>query len=134
MILELENGDEVGIPFFLFSETDATLLEPGWQRWLKAKEDEVAKAKETFLLEAQARAYDEQRQQAQQAQQIAYLQLGLLASAAGALWEVSLDPPAGVNAYPLSVIVPAGNSDVAAAVAMQRYPGYVAGPVRRARP
>lgn len=136
VILELENGDEVAIPFFLFSETDLALLEPGWQRWLKAKEDDAAKARESFMLMAQARAYDAQRQQAQQAQQIAYLQLGLLATAVGAveLWEVALEPRPGSNAYPLSVIVPGPNSEAATLAAMQRYPGYMAGAVRRALP
>jgi hypothetical protein len=136
VILELENGDEVALPFFLFSETDLMLLEPGWERWLKAKEDEAAKARETFLLTAQARAYDAQRQQAQQAQQIAYLQLGLLATAVGALelWEVALEPPPGAYATPLSVIVPGRDSEAATAAALQRYPGYIAGPVRRALP
>ena len=42
--------------------------------------------------------------------------------------------PARVNAYPLSVIVPGTNSDAAMITAMQRYPGYIAGPVRRAHP
>lgn len=136
VVLELESGDKYAIPFFLFSETDLTLLEPGWERWLKAKEDKAAKERETFLLTAQARAYEAQRQQSEQTQQIALLQLGLLATAVGALelWEVGLEPAPGVGGYPLSVIVPGRNSQAAMLAAMQRYPGYVAGPIRRALP
>ena len=33
VILELENGDEYGVPFFLFSEEDQKLLQTGWQAW-----------------------------------------------------------------------------------------------------
>ncbi|MCC6510595.1 MAG: hypothetical protein IT423_15945 [Pirellulaceae bacterium] len=135
VILVLENGDEVGVPFFLFSDTDRELLEPGWQRWLKAKEDAKAREQESFMLQAQAQAYELQKQQtraAQATQQIAMLQLGLLATASGALWEVELLPAAGNFGYPLVVVVPGGNSAIATQTAMQRNPGYVAGITRRA--
>ena len=32
VVLELENGDEYGVPFFFFSEDDLKTLSPGWQR------------------------------------------------------------------------------------------------------
>ncbi|MGN6543488.1 MAG: SHD1 domain-containing protein [Aureliella sp.] len=133
VVLELENGDKYAIPFFMFSDTDQELLKPGWERWNQAKDDEEAKAKERFLLEAQARGYEQQQRQAQQQTQIAQLELALLAAAPGGveLWEVALYPRPGVNAYPLSVVVPGANTNVASAQAMQRYPGYVVGEVRR---
>lgn len=137
VVLALENGDEYAVPFFLFSDKDQALFKPGWERWLQAQEDkqqyEQKKAKEQFLLEAQARAYQQQQQQAQQSQQIAHVQLALLATATGAvsLWEVALYPAQGYG-YPLTVIVPAKNSDAASTMAMQRYPGYTAGEVARA--
>lgn len=137
VVLALENGDEYAVPFFLFSDKDQALFKPGWERWLQAQEDkqqyEHKKAKEQFLLEAQARAYQQQQQQAQQSQQIAHMQLALLATATGAvsLWEVALYPAQGYG-YPLTVVVPAKNSEAASAMAMQRYPGYAAGEVARA--
>ena len=36
VVLELENGDEYGVPFFLFSDHDLRVLQPGWQQWLAA--------------------------------------------------------------------------------------------------
>lgn len=133
VVLEHENGDEYAIPFFLLSDTDQELLKPGWERWNEAQDDEAAKAKERFMLEAQARAYEQQQRQAQQQMQVAQLELALLAAAPGGveLWEVALYPRPGVNAYPLSVVVPGANSNVAGAQALQRYPGYAVGEVRR---
>lgn len=133
VVLELENGDEYAVPFFMFSDTDQELLKPGWERWNQAQEDDAVKAKERFLLEAQARGYEQQQRQAQQQMQIAQVELALLAAAPGGveLWEVGLYPRPGMNAYPLSVVVPGANSNVARAQALQRYPGYVAGEVRR---
>jgi hypothetical protein len=133
VILELENGDEYAIPFFMFSDTDQELLKPGWERWNQAKEDESLQARERFLLEAQARAYDQQQRQSQQQLQISQLQLALLATAPGGveLWEVALYPPPGANAYPLSVVVPGASSDIAGNIALQRNPGYIVGETRR---
>jgi hypothetical protein len=133
VVLELENGDEYAVPFFMFSDTDQELLKPGWERWNGAKEDEAVQAKERFLLEAQARVYDQQQRQSQQQMQIAQLELALLAAAPGGveLWEVALYPRPGMNSYPLSVVVPGANSNVASAQALQRYPAYIVGEVRR---
>ena len=36
VMLELENRDEYGVPFFFFSEADLKVLQPGWQRWVAA--------------------------------------------------------------------------------------------------
>jgi hypothetical protein len=135
VILELENGDEYGVPFFFFSEDDLRVLEPGWQRWLAAdkmreKEDQAKaeKDRESFVLQAQAAAY--QRDRAVN-QQMKMMELELLATAAGAtdLWEVHLYPARGTAAYPRTVVVPGGNSEDAKRTAMRRFPGYTAGTV-----
>jgi len=35
--VELENGDQYGVPFLFFSDADLEVLRPGWERWLAAK-------------------------------------------------------------------------------------------------
>jgi hypothetical protein len=138
VILELENGDEYGVPFFFFSQDDLKVLEPGWQRWLAAdnarEKEETAKAdkeRESFMLQAQAQAYQRDRQINQQ---MKMMELELLATAAGAtdLWEVHLYPGRGVAGYPRVVVVPGKNSADAKRIAMQRFPGYTAGAVAQA--
>ena len=91
VILELENGDEYGVPFF-FSAEDQKLLQPGWQRrWLAADKDRQKQEEEQFLVKAQAQAYQQDKQATQQIQK---MQLEMLAYNAGlfALWEVQLVP------------------------------------------
>jgi hypothetical protein len=126
VILELENGDEYAVPIFLFSEEDQAILTPGWQRWAQYKEDATKKEHEKFLLEAQTQAYQQERQQTQ----IQQLQLGLLASQAGLVWEVCLAPAQGYG-YPQCVVVAAANSNQAAAQALTRFPGYTVVAARR---
>ena len=65
--------------------------------------------------------------------QIARMQLQMQAVAAGvtSLWEVYLYPPAGVAAYPISVIVSARNSFDAGSIAGANNPGYIVGPIRK---
>lgn len=128
VILELENGDEYAIPIFLFSDEDQAILKPGWERWSSYKEDKAKKAQEKFLLEAQARHYQQERTQVQ----IQQMQLGLMAAASGILWEVCLEPKPGVAAYPVCVVVPAGNSAQASAKALVQYPAFTVAGVRRA--
>lgn len=127
VVLELENGDEYAVPIFLFSEKDQYVLTPGWERWAKYKDDKEKSDHEKFLLEAQTRSY----QQTQQQTQIQQLQLGLLATQAGLVWEVCLTPGQGVIGYPQCVIVPAANSGQATAQALTRFPGYTVVATRR---
>jgi hypothetical protein len=127
VVLELENGDEYAIPIFLFSEDDQAILKPGWARWSQYKDDQAKSEHERFMLEAQTRAYQQERTQTQ----VQQLQLGLLAVASGIVWEVCLEPKPGVAAYPLCVAVPAANSNQAAAKALIQYPAYTVGSVRR---
>jgi hypothetical protein len=138
VLLELENGDEYGVPFFFFSDQDLKILDPGWQRWLaadKVREDQARSQKEkeheSLMLRTAAQAYHRDREVNQQ---IKGIELELLATAAGAtdLWEVHLYPGPGVAAYPRIVVVPGRDSREAKQVAMQRYPGFTAGSVAQA--
>ena len=127
-MLELENGDEYGVPFFFFSENDLKLLRPGWQRWLSADKDRAKQEQESFLLQEQAQAY--QQDQATN-QQIAMMQLQMQGYQAGLfdLWEVQLFPGPGVASPPLCVVVPGRDSRSAALEAARLNPGFVAGAV-----
>lgn len=130
VVLELENGDEYGVPFFFFSQDDLNILRPGWERWLAADKDRKKQEQEGFLLQAQAQAYQQDRLANQQ---IARVQLEMQGYQAGLfdLWEVRLFPGPGVASSPLSVVVPARDSRSAVAEAVRRNPGFVAGPVSR---
>jgi hypothetical protein len=61
------------------------------------------------------------------------MQLQLQAYDAGLfdLWEVHLIPAPGIRSGPLSVVVPARDSRAATAMALQQYPGFISGAVRR---
>ncbi len=130
VVLELENGDELAVPFIFFSEEDLEVLRPGWERWLASYDDVARREREDFLLQAQARAY---RQDQRIRQQIAAMQLMLSAVDAGVtdLWEVYLQPKAGVAAIPQLVVVPARDSRQAILLALEKFPAYVAGPARK---
>jgi hypothetical protein len=132
VMLELENGDEYGVPFFFFSNDDLDMLQPGWQRWLAANADRAKQEQESFLLQTQAQAY---QQDQETNQQVAMMQLQMQGYEAGLfdLWEVRLFPGRGVASPPLLVVVPARDSRSAAAEAVRRNPGFTAGPVSKVR-
>jgi hypothetical protein len=128
VLLELDNGDEYGVPFFLFSDEDLKVLEPGWQQWLaahqareKMEQAQADKENEALLLQKQAEAYQRDRETEQQLKQV---ELSLLAAEAGVtnIWEVELKPRGG--GYSKMVVVPGRNSDVAARSAVAKYPNY----------
>lgn len=132
VLLEMENGDEYGVPFFMFSEEDQRLFRARWNEWLKAHREEDYRSLEdhAFLLRslAAARHRDKMVQR-----EIALMHLNLQAVEAGvtSLWEVTLYPAAGQPGPPLWVVVPARDSRQATATALKQHPGYVAGPIRR---
>jgi hypothetical protein len=134
VLLELNNGDEYAFPFFVFDDKDLQTLKPSWDKWAAAQgaaeEKQEQQRQNSLYLQSQAAAY--QQQQAEQ-MQIARLQLQLTAVNAGLIdmWEVYLYPPAGVPAYPMTVIVSATNSSIASQIAMQNNPGYLVGPIRK---
>jgi hypothetical protein len=132
VVFELENGDEYVVPFFLFSQEDAELLLSGWNEWLAAnqEQDYDRSGDQAFMLESLAAA---RQKDADVKRRIATMQLGLEAVQAGvtSLWEVTLYPARGNSGPPLWVVMPGRNSAQATNNALQRNPGYVAGPVRR---
>jgi hypothetical protein len=134
VVLELDNGDEYGVPFFFFSADDLNVLQPGWDNWRKSQEAEIESQEyqnqQTLMVQAAAAA----RQQNEQVnRQIAMMQLNLQAVQAGvtSLWEVTLYPAAANVGPPLWVVMPGRNSAQATAAALGNNPGYAAGPVRR---
>jgi hypothetical protein len=128
VLLQLENGDVYGVPFFFFSDDDMKVLEPGWNRWLAGNKDRAKREQESFLLQSQTQAY---KQDQMANRQIAMMQLQMQGYQAGLydLWEVCLYPGRGVNASPIVVVVPGRDSRSAAAKAVQLNPGFVAGAV-----
>ena len=137
VLMELTNGDEYAIPFFLFQESELRLLQPHWEEWLKAHMDTVNREaaieqerQHALYLQSQAAAYQQNR--AEMAQ-IARLQLQMTAVAAGVvdMWEVFMFPLPGTPSYPISVVVMARNSDVASQMALAQNPGFSVGPARK---
>jgi hypothetical protein len=131
VLLELENGDEVGVPFFFFSEDDLKVLKPGWDHWVAAEKNKQMQADRALMLQAQAEAYQRDREAAEQ---VTMMKLEALAYLTGDLWEVRLIPQNAGAGGPLSVVVPARNSRAATEVALSKHPGYTAGPVSRVSP
>lgn len=130
VILEFENHEEYAFPFFFFSDKDLAMLQTGWEKWLASEEEHEQRERESFYLQTQA--MEHQRNQ-QASQKMAMMQLELLAVGAGVtdLWEVYLEPGPRVRGYPQAVVVPGRDSDQASYAALQKYPGYVLGSVRK---
>ncbi|WP_425396168.1 SHD1 domain-containing protein [Aeoliella sp.] len=134
VVLEMENGDEYGIPFFMFSDKDLDVLQPGWDKWLAAHEkaNHEARQHEALRLQTEAAQYHQERE-AQERRRIAEMQLGLQAVEAGvtSVWEVTLYPEPGNPGPPLWVTGFARDSRSASYQALAKHPGYTVGPVRR---
>jgi hypothetical protein len=130
IILELENGDEYAVPFFLFSDEDRAVLEPGWHEWQTSYEDYEQRDHHAFLLQSLAAA---RHRDAAIRREIAMMNLKLQAVQAGltSMWEVTLYPAAGNQGPPRWVVVPGRDSRQATQNALDQNPGFVAGPVRR---
>jgi hypothetical protein len=130
VVLELDTGDEYGIPFFLFADADRRILEAGWQEWLEVIDQYDQADDHAFRLQALAAAYARDREMDRE---IALMQLNMQAINAGltSAWEVTLYPVPGNPQPPLWVVVPGRNSAQATSVALTQNPGFVAGPVRR---
>ncbi|XZE35146.1 hypothetical protein SH501x_000631 [Pirellulaceae bacterium SH501] len=137
VMVEFPNGDEYALPLFFLSPSAAKILQPSYEQWKsetqqqRAEEQAVESQRQNDLyLQSQAMAM---QQQQQEMMKIAKLQLLMNSVAAGVtdMWEVYLYPPNGMYGYPISVVVPARNSADASAMALQRNPGFVLGPVRK---
>jgi len=127
VLLELENGDVYGVPFFLFSAEDQNLLKAGWEKWAAAENDSSQRSQQAFLLESLAQAYQQDRMVSRQ--------IALVQTAADwlDLWEVQLMPGPGVVGLPRSVVVPARDSNQARMTAAAQNPQYLPGAVRKVR-
>lgn len=123
VLLKLEDGTELAVPFFMFSEEDLYALRPGYEQWKDGKSSEESRAREDFLLQLQAEEHNRGRMESRQ---IEMMKLNLMAAATGVttIWEVFLVPPPGVFARPLSVVVPARDSLQAQQMALAQYPGF----------
>jgi hypothetical protein len=130
-MLELESGDQIGVPFFLFSKEDLEVLKPGWQNWLQSEADSSTREDESFLVRSAAMAYQQDRAARQQ---VELLKLNLLGAAAGVvdIWEVGLRPGPRTYGRPMSVLVSAPNSAQATQIALAKNPGFTVYGVRRA--
>ncbi len=130
VVLQLENGDEYGVPFFLFTEKDQQILKPGWEAWQADHGDFEKSDDHAFRLQSMAAAYHEDQHINQQ---IAIMNLNLQAINAGltSAWEVTLYPGPGNNYQPRWVIMLARDSLTATDLALRQNPGFYAGPVRR---
>jgi hypothetical protein len=108
-------------------------MQPGWNRWLEARDDYDRREHQAFLLQSLAAA---RQRDAKVQREIALMQLNLQAVEAGltSLWEVTLYPVAGNRNPPQWVVVPGRDSRQATANALERHPGFVAGPIRRIAP
>ncbi len=144
VLFELENGDEYGVPFFLFSQEDQKLLKPGWEDWIAAKEDIEKAQRESFMLQSAAAAYKQQEEHYAAAEeqrrrneafhrQIAVMNLQFQAVQAGvtSAWEITLYPRPGVYARPRWVVAYGRNSLEATHNALRANPGFRDGAVRK---
>jgi hypothetical protein len=137
VLLELENGDVYGVPFFLFSDDDLKVLQPGWQRWLAAHEAreqkeqaQAEKEHEALLLQAQAEAYQRDRETDRQMRMLD-LQLQAVMAGLTAIWEVELFPRGNFGGHSRIVVVAGRNSEDAARAALERFPNHMVGGIAR---
>jgi hypothetical protein len=122
VLLELENRELFAVPFFLFSEKDLAVLEPGWDEWLAAQEDERRQQEESTMLRSLANEYQRNREIEHR------IQMLRLASEWFDLWEVALLAPNGDMS---SVVVPARDSRQAQIAAKMECPACQIDATRR---
>ncbi|PAY15506.1 hypothetical protein CKO51_31460 [Rhodopirellula sp. SM50] len=134
-MIELKDGNEYTVPFFLFSNESLKILKTGWDEWLAAhgdagQEDYEAKNDQSFRLQSMAAAMQHQRAINRE---IAVANLAMNSVTAGltSFWEVTLYPNNGNMAAPTWVVVPGRNSQQARFNALQQYPGFTVGPIRK---
>ena len=132
VLMELASGDQIAVPFFLFSDKDLVILKAGWESWQKA--EEADRNREDLMMRSEARDYQQAYAQSQDYQQMEMLKLNMLAARTGltSIWEVQLKPNPGVFGRPIAVMVPARNSQIATQMVLPNYPGYSLIGVRRA--
>lgn len=131
--LKLEDGSDLLVPFFLFSDHDLEVLQPGYETWKQEKATEKDREREDFLMQVQADRYQREKDTAVRNQQIQMMQLDLLAINAGiyGVWEVMMAPAIGYYVRPMSVVVHAVDSAQAQQMAVNQYPNYSVVGVRK---
>lgn len=132
VVIELKDGNEYTVPFFLFSDESLSILKSGWDEWDAShkEKDYDTQNDEAFRLQSAAAAM--QHEQAID-REIAVANLTFNAVNAGvtSLWEVTLYPGNGNMAAPVWVVVQGRNSEQAKYNALQQYPGFYPGPIRK---
>jgi hypothetical protein len=133
VLMQLEGGETLPVPFFLFSKDDLQILQPGWESWQAAEDDKTLREREDLLVRQEALQYQAMQQRAMKHEQMEVLKLNLLAAGTGltSIWEVALFPAPGTWGRPTTVVVSARDSLSATQMAVNQHPGYVAGPVRK---
>lgn len=126
VLIELESGDQIAVPFFMFSEKDLEVLQAGWENWKQYNEDEDARAREDLMMRYEAANYQQSMAQQQQRQQMELLKFNMAAVRTGLthVWEVQIRPNPGVYGRPTSVMVTARDSLTATQMVLPNYPGY----------
>jgi hypothetical protein len=132
VVVELDDGNEYAVPFFMFSAEDERLLGAGWDEWQTAQRTDEHDVLEDVAFLLQSLAAERQRDQQVQ-HEIAQMNLQLQAVQAGvtSLWEVTLYPGPAQFGPPRWIVVPGRTSQEAAAAALTQWPGFALGPIRR---
>lgn len=134
VLMKLQSGDEIAVPFFLFSERDLNVLKPGWEEWLQSQESDAERERQNLMMRTEAMHHQQAMANEMQRQQMEILKFNMLAAQTGltSIWEVGLKPAPGVYGRPISVMVTARNSQIATQMVLPNYPGYQLIGVRKA--
>lgn len=124
VLLKLDGGEILAVPFALFSEKDLKVLQPGWQAWAAAEKNAEAQESMSAMAKAQANEYQKNKEIEQK------IMMFNAAKDWYDLWEVSLTAPDGTRS---SVVVPARDSRAASQAALQQCPQCQVGPVAKIR-
>jgi len=130
VILELDNGDRYGVPFFFFSDTVQRQLKPGFSRWRESAEKEQYRNDLSLEMQARRELGEQQDQETRQMRRLS-LQLQAYDSGLFDLWKVELLAGGARPGYGYYVIVPGRNSDQATQAALAKYPGYRVGTIAK---
>ncbi len=132
--MQLQSGDRIAVPFFLFSQQDLEALKPGWESWKQARASEREREREDLMMRTEAMEYQRRMAADAERRQMEVLKLNMLAAGTGltSFWEVMMRPGPGVYGRPITAVVTAPNSRVATEMVLPKYPGYTLIGVRKA--
>ena len=133
VVMELQNGEQFSVPFFMFSSADQNVLRPGWKDWVatadkkeESVQDSMSRSQASLYLRARTRLDDEERKLNMMANTIR-IQDGFGIRR----WRVNMMPKPGANVPIIQIVAPGQNSYDAMAWAAQHYPMYTPGGVSR---